>query len=137
METSIKAKKAKPGDPVKAKVTASVTLPGGLKVSRGANIFGEVKSADANSLAIAFDQVEIDGEKKPMKLSIRAAMMPGGDPGKQGEAAQAGAVIGLKGVTLDVDDGPEHASKFESAGKELQLRAGLQVMLGVVDSAGQ
>jgi len=46
-------------------------------------------------------------------------------------AAQTGSVIGMPGVTLQVDDSPQHASKFESSGKELQLKQGLQLMLAV------
>jgi len=46
-------------------------------------------------------------------------------------AAQAGSVIGMPGVTLQVDDSPRHASKFESNGKDLQLKQGLQFMLAV------
>ncbi len=46
-------------------------------------------------------------------------------------AAQAGSVIGMPDVTLQVDDSPQHASKFESSGKELQLKQGLQLMLAV------
>jgi hypothetical protein len=49
-------------------------------------------------------------------------------------AAQAGSVIGMPGVTLMVDDSPQHASKFESSGKELQLKEGLQFMLAVVEA---
>jgi len=49
-------------------------------------------------------------------------------PGKA-VAAQAGSVIGMPGVTLQVDDSPRHASTFASSGKELQLKQGLQLML--------
>jgi hypothetical protein len=52
-------------------------------------------------------------------------------------AAQAGSMIGMPDVTLQVDDSPQHASKFESSGKELQLRQGLQFMLAVVAPAGE
>ena len=48
-------------------------------------------------------------------------------------AAHSGLVIGMPGVTLEVDDGPQHASKFVSAGKELQLKSGLQLMLAAVE----
>jgi hypothetical protein len=41
-------------------------------------------------------------------------------------------VIGMLGVTLQVDEGPEHASRF-AAGKELQLKGGLQFMLAVAE----
>jgi hypothetical protein len=38
----------------------------------------------------------------------------------------------MPGVTLEVDDSPEHVSKFVSAGEELQLKGGgLQLRLAV------
>jgi hypothetical protein len=39
----------------------------------------------------------------------------------------------MPGVTLDLDEGPQRASKFVSTDKELQLKSGLQLMLAVVD----
>jgi hypothetical protein len=58
----------------------------------------------------------------------------GGASGGQGKptAAHTGSVIGLPGVTLQIDDGPEAVSTFVSAKKNLQLDAGLQLMLVVV-----
>jgi hypothetical protein len=41
-------------------------------------------------------------------------------------------VIGLPGVTLQIDDGPEAVTTFVSAKKNLQLDSGLQLMLVVV-----
>jgi hypothetical protein len=133
LHTAITAKTAKVGDPVKAAAFTSVTLPNGVKIARGAEIFGQVRAVDANSIAISFDEVEVDGKKTPLSLSIRGAMMPGGDPSKPAPdtAAHAGSVIGMTGITLEVDDSPQHASKFESTGKKLQLKPGLQLMLGV------
>jgi hypothetical protein len=164
---TIKAKTAKPGDPVKARAVNAVILPGGRTISEGAALTGQVVEASANSLTISFDQ--------PVKLSIRAAMMPGGaqkssadagnsslsvptpdahamkgpaqlsdqtknaaqnSPSNSPEgsqrpvAAQTGSVIGMPGVTLQVDE-TSHTSKFESSGKELQLKSGLQLMLAV------
>jgi len=129
---TIKAKSAKAGDPVKARAVNAVSLPGGVKISEGAILLGEVRSADPNSLGISFEQIEIGGKKTPLALSIRAAMMPSGPQNNvDGVAAQAGSVIGMPGVTLKVDDSPQHTSKFESSGKELQLNQGLQFMLAV------
>ena len=129
---TIKAKNAKAGDPVKARAVAAVTLPGGVAVPEGAILAGEVRAADPNSLSISFDQAELKGKQTPLRLSIRAAMMPSGPQNNvDGVAAQAGAVIGMPGVTLQVDDSPQHASKFVSNGKELQLKQGLQFMLTV------
>ena len=82
LRTSITARSAKVGDPVKASAFTSVTLPNGVKVNRGDEIFGQVRSADANSIAISFDEVEIAGKKTPLGLSIRGAMLPSGDQSK-------------------------------------------------------
>jgi hypothetical protein len=171
---TIKAKKAKVGDVVKARAVQAVTLPGGVTISEGTAVLGEVRAADEKSLAISFDQAEIQGEATPVKLSIRSAMMPGAStattpagsgsstldaatPGNRpirggpppprtvtetvsegpasaprNVAAQTGSLIGMPGITLEVDEGPQRASKFVSADKELQLKSGLQLMLAVV-----
>jgi len=133
LHTTIAAKSAKAGDPVKASAYTAVTLPNGVKINRGAEIYGQVRAADANSIAISFDEVETDGKKAPLSLSIRAAMMPSSDPSKpsQDTAGQAGSVIGMPGVTLQVDESAEHASKFVSTAKKFQLKQGLQLMLGL------
>jgi hypothetical protein len=55
-----------------------------------------------------------------------------GDAGStQGKAtaAHTGSVIGLPGVTLQIEDGPAAVSTFLSAKKNLQLESGLQLML--------
>jgi len=55
----------------------------------------------------------------------------GGTQGKA-TAAHTGSVIGLPGVTLQIEDGPPAAvSTFVSAKKNLQLESGLQLMLVV------
>jgi hypothetical protein len=127
---TIKAKTAKAGDLVKARAVAAVLLPGGITIMDGTMLYGEVHAADANSLSISFEQVEQKGKKTPLSLSIRAAMVPDAMQNNvDGIAGQAGSVIGMPGVTLQVDESPQHASKFVSNGKELQLRQGLQLML--------
>jgi hypothetical protein len=177
---TIKAKKAKVGDVVKARAVQALIVPGGVTIPEGATIVGEVRSVDEHSMAISFDQAEIKGKTTPVKLSIRGAMMPGATPMRsetrdspmavstptdhpmeggrvplqdQRKAAaetstgssapvsepphqvagQSGSVIGMPGVTLEVDEGPQRASKFVSAEKELQLKSGLQLMLAVVE----
>jgi hypothetical protein len=56
-----------------------------------------------------------------------------GDGGTHGKAtaAHTGSVIGLPGVTLQIEDGPGGVSTFVSAKKNLQLESGLQLMLVV------
>jgi len=126
--TAINTKTAAVGDPVKARVVSAVTLPNNLIVPRNAEVSGQVRAVDARSVAISFDSVEIGGKANPLSLSIRAAMAPGSAPET---AAQAGSVIGMHGVTLEVDDSPKHASKFQTDAKNLKLRPGLQLMLAV------
>ncbi len=46
-------------------------------------------------------------------------------------AAHTGSVIGLPGVTLQIEDGPAAVSTFVSAKKNLQLESGLQMMVVV------
>ena len=131
LRTTVTAKSAKVGDPVKASAFNSVTLPNGMMINRGAEIFGQVRAVDANSIAISFDEVETAGKRTPLSLSIRGAMMPSTDASRpsQDSAGQAGAVIGMPGVTLQVDESAQHASKFEWSGKKFQLKPGLQLML--------
>jgi hypothetical protein len=129
---TVKAKTAKEGDPVKARAVNALVLPGGVSIKQGDILVGQVRTVDAKSLSISFEQLEQNGKTKPLPLSIRAAMLPSGPQNNvDGVAAQAGSVIGMPGVTLAVDDTPQHASKFESSGKELQLKAGLQFMLAM------
>jgi hypothetical protein len=131
LRKTITVKTAKVGDPVYAVAVTSASLPGGVKIGRGAGVFGQVRAVDANSIAISFDEADVNGKKIPLSLSIRGAMLPGADPSKPDKdtAAQAGSVIGMPGVTLQVDDSTAHSSKFESSGKKFQLKHGLQLML--------
>jgi len=177
LENNIKAKKAKPGDKVKAKTISPLTLADGTSIPVASEIYGHVTAvtndANGSSLAIAFDQLEIKNKKTPVNFSIRAAMSPGGgsDEGGTGggaaaspmkgggrslgqavstpaptlglsdqsiteagaaSAAQTGTVLGMPGVKLQVDDTPQHASKFQSSAADLQLSEGLNLMLAVV-----
>ncbi len=170
---TIKAGKAKVGDVVKARARQALILPGGVTVSEGSTILGEVQAVDEKSLAISFNQAEVKGKAIPVRFSIVSAMLPGetaGSGGVGGEssspddatpgnrpmrggvprsktvtetapevtpgspvAAHTGLIIGMPGVTLEVDEGPRRASKFVSTDKELQLKSGLQLMLAVVE----
>ena len=112
LSTAINPKSNKVGDVVKASAIRSVTLPQGGTISRGAEIFGRVRAVTPTSIAISFDEAELDGKRVPLSLSIRAAMAPGSNPAQasQNTPAQGGSVIGMPGVSL-------HAlsKRFESA----------------------
>ncbi len=131
LENTIKSKKAKVGDKVKAKAIADAALANGPKIAAGDEFLGHVRAVEPDSLAISFDEVTVKGKRTPLALSIRAAMMPGASASeREGAVAESGAVIGMPGVTLHIDDTPQHASKFQSTGKDLQLKEGLNLMLG-------
>jgi hypothetical protein len=135
--TGIKTKKAKVGDPVKARSTADVTLTNGVTVPAGSTLLGELRSVEPNAVSVSFDTCQNGGKTTPLKLSIRAAMMPvAGEHGArdaQRAEAQTGAVIGLDGVTLKVDESGHEPTKFQSARGELKIDKGLQLMLGLVE----
>ncbi len=128
LQTTVKSKSARAGDAIKARTTTSATLANGQMVSRGTEIYGQVRAVEANSISISLDGIDDEGKRTPMSLSIRAAMAPGATP--EGPA-QSGMVVGMKGVTLEVDAGPEHSAKFTSSGKSLQLKEGLEFMIAL------
>jgi hypothetical protein len=182
---TVKTKKAKVGDQVKARTASPLILPDGTVVPVASPIAGQIREVQADSggkssLAISFDQVEIDGKKRPVTFLIRAAMLAGGSPkpAQNGEAispsdvhherpmagrsqtvqdsaevqtrapstrstpdapktsgpymaAQTGSVIGMPGVSLQVDEDGQHPSKFLSTSPNLELKQGLQLMLVV------
>jgi len=110
-------------------------MPGGPQKSLGGN--ASVDSAAPNVHPMN------GGSATPVPVKTQTAT-PTAHPDSGGVAqpgrpvaAQAGSVIGMPDVTLQVDDSPQHASKFESSGKELQLKQGLQFMLAVVGPAGE
>lgn len=134
---TIKARSAKIGDIVKARANNALILSGKVTISEGTILLGEIRAVEPSSLSISFDQMEVKGKPAPLSLSIRAALSTAGDASAphagQAVAAQAGAVIGMPGVTLQVDDSPRHASTFQSNGKDLQLKQGLLLMLAPPD----
>jgi hypothetical protein len=137
LQTGIKTKKAKVGDPVKARTTAEVKLANGVTVPAGSILLGELRSVEPDAVSISFDAYQNGAKTTPLKLSIRAAMMPvPGDHGAreaQRAEAQTGAVIGLDGVTLKVDESGHEPTKFQSSRGELKIDKGLQLMLGLVE----
>jgi hypothetical protein len=181
LSTTVKLKKAKAGDKLKATTVASVTLANGTSIPTGSVVLGHVVQADAGSVTVSFDTVSVDGHKIPLEITLVAvakigassgnttAKMDSPSPdnhpldGRSREAVQAGAdtlnkvghetlsevnagdgnthakmvpahsgaVIGLPGITLAVDDGPPFASKFTIATADGQLPDGIQLMFSV------
>lgn len=110
-------------------------MPGGPQKSVGGNASVDAAAPNVHPMS--------GGSANPVPVTTQQATPsarpdsgPVVQPGRP-VAAQAGSVIGLPDVTLQVDDSPQHASKFESSGKELQLKQGLQFMLAVVGPASE
>ena len=135
--SGIRTKNAKVGDSVRARTTADATLANGTTIPKGSILLGELRSVEPNAVSVSFDAWQNGGKKAPLKLSVRAVMMPStGDRGArnpQRAAAQTGSVIGLDGVTLKVDESGQEPTKFESTQGELKIDKGLQLMLAVVE----
>ena len=86
---TIAAAHARAGDPVEAKTAQPIHLSDGREVSAGARISGHVIAAKAftydqtpyakqaaSTLEIQFDSLEVDGQKIPLHVSLRAMADP-------------------------------------------------------------
>lgn len=137
LTTPIKTKKAKVGDPVKARTISEVKFANDITVPAGSTLTGELRSVDPDAVSISFDAFQNGSKTTPLKLNIRAAMMPvqakDGTRESQRANATTGAVIGLDGVTITVDESGHEPTKFQSSKGDLKLDKGLQLMLGVVE----
>ncbi len=116
--------------PVKLSIRGAM-MPGGpaARSNAGDSPIGVSTPADR---PMQGGRVPLQERTKGAAEADSGSSAPGSQPGHN-VAAQTGTVIGMPGVTLQVDEGPERASKFVSAEKELQLKSGLQLMLAVVE----
>jgi hypothetical protein len=99
---SLDAKKAKPGDPVTAKVTSDVSGGRGVAIPRGAKLQGHVldakpygKGGTQSSLSIAFDRAVLKHHQEmPLRLVVQAvapaAQSPTVGAADEGTADQGG-----------------------------------------------
>src|ERR1022692_1663160 len=101
-------------------------MPGGPQKSSGDAGNTPLDAATPNAHPIKGGTAQLSDKTQNAAPGSGEVSQPG-----RAVAAQTGSVIGMPGVTLQVDDSPQHASKFESSGKELQLKQGLQLMLAV------
>jgi hypothetical protein len=62
---------------------------------------------------------------------------PGAPAPSGATAAQTGSVIGMPGVTLQVDEDGGKPTRFESTAPNLELKPGLQLMLTLIPPAGK
>ncbi len=103
--------------------SAMASTPAGM----GSNSYQTAsRSADGVTDSHALDGHAYSAKDNSTNIETKA----GGTQGTP-TAAHSGSVIGLPGVTLLVDDGPNGVSTFLSAKKNLQLDSGLQMILVV------
>ena len=79
--TGVKATKAKVNDPVAAHTMTPLVLSDGTVIPVGSKLLGHVVKAEpdsgdrhVSSIAITFESVELKKAKRPLQLSIAAAM---------------------------------------------------------------
>jgi hypothetical protein len=94
----------------------------------GGNNTYQTASRSASGVA---DAQPLSGRAYSAKDDSTGIMTSGGQTPGKGTEAHTGSVIGLSGVTLAVEDGPNAVSTFTSAKKNLQLDSGLQLILVV------
>ncbi len=91
IEKTIDSKKAKAGDPVAAKTTATTTLSDGTQVPSGSILTGHIDNVTPSenkgdsTLTITFDKLQIkNGKEIPVKATVVsvASTAPAGDDGK-------------------------------------------------------
>ncbi|MGA7415894.1 MAG: hypothetical protein WBW33_35815 [Bryobacteraceae bacterium] len=155
LSTPVKLAKAKVGDKLKAVTVAQVNVPNSPVIPAGSTVMGQVQKVDGAFVTVSFDQVNVDGKKISLNITLVAAALMGGpktettdgnakatksannSPGadaplRPGEVRTTlGTVVGLPGVALAVDDVAPFASRFELNNKEQQLPKGLQLMFKV------
>ena len=82
LNSTLDARRSKPGQPISSKVMQDVPLPDGSKIQKGSKILGHVVSASSASaaspahIAVSFDQVKLDGRTIRVAIHLRALASP-------------------------------------------------------------
>ena len=87
LTTTIKLAKAKVGDKVKAQLPSQVTLANGTLIPAGSTMLGQIKQVDTSSVTLVFDQVNADGKKIPLNVTLVAAALMGGPKTEMSEGS--------------------------------------------------
>ena len=134
LNKSVDAKKAKPGDPLVARVTADVKSGDTVLIPRGSKVLGQVtqaqpyeKGGTQSTLGIAFTKVvSKEGTEMPLTASIQAISppansnpmsqqapsasgLPGGNPGAMGAPGQGPTGAAPGSATSAADNTPSEA----------------------------
>jgi len=113
LTTTIDAKKAKPGDPVTAKVSMDLKTNGGeVIVPKDTQIMGHVTEAQARSkeqkesqVGIAFDRAVLKDGEIPLPMSIQAVIAPPSNDAKNSGGGQGAPATGGNTATSPMGGG--------------------------------
>ncbi len=87
LTTAVKLTKAKVGDKLKASTVAQVSVPKGPTIPSGSTMLGQIQKVDGASVTVVFDQVNVDGKKIPINVTLVAAAVMGGPKTTEGSGA--------------------------------------------------
>jgi hypothetical protein len=145
LETRIDARTAKAGDPVTAKLTSSVHLPGGTELPRNTLLTGHIDRAQAavndgvSSVVLTFDKAQPkDGQAIAIKSTIvgiypsgTSVLPPDLNPQMKFEQAPSSA----HGYSLTSDVQGSNSGVLKADGKNVRLGAGAELQFAVVPIA--
>jgi hypothetical protein len=145
LETRIDARTAKAGDPVTAKLTSSVHLPGGTELLRNTLLTGHIDQAQAavndgvSTVVLTFDKAQPkDGQAIAIKSTIvgiypsgTSVLPPDLNPQMKIEQAPSSA----HGYSLTSDVQGSNSGVLKADGKNVRLGAGAELQFAVVPIA--
>lgn len=115
LTTPVKLAKAKVGDKLKAVTVTQVNIPNGPAIPAGSTVMGQVQKVDGASVTVAFDQVNVDGKKIPVNITLVAAAIMGGP---KTAATAGGSVPNDHPLNAAGNSATEAASSAAKGGKE-------------------
>ncbi len=110
-------------------------MPGGAAAQRDADAMSPADVPHDHAMAGSRQTVQ-----DAVDVQRRSPSAPAGSaaPAESGiHAAHSGSVIGMKGVTLQVDEDGRQPTRFESDAPNLELKPGLQLMLTLIPQGGK
>ena len=103
LTTPVKLPKAKVGDKLKAVTVTQVNLPNGPSIPAGSTVMGQVQNVDGAFVTVAFDQVNVDGKKIPLNITLVAAALMGGPKTQMSEGTGSSKMDSPSGGSLPND----------------------------------
>jgi hypothetical protein len=87
LTTPVRLTKAKVGDKLKAVTVAQVNVPNGPAIPAGSTLMGQVQKVDGDFVTLVFEQVNVDGKKISINITLVAAALMGGPKTQMAEGS--------------------------------------------------